>query len=95
MTPEQRNRLLDLIKGMKANARRAVSQNDHNKAWHWVGIVERRLSCDYVEDEMDQPPIDELLAIAEKAAQGADKPGTIRMPSLAAVLSGMPPEVKP
>jgi hypothetical protein len=34
------------------------------------------------------------IAIAEKAAEGHDKPGIVRMPSMAAVLSGMPPEHK-
>jgi hypothetical protein len=73
---------------MKTMARRKVSQNDYAKAWNDLCLVEEVLH-----GGRSDRTTDEILAIAEKAAEGHDKPGIVRMPSMAAVLSGMPPEV--
>jgi hypothetical protein len=107
MTPEQRARLVALLPAMKTMARRKVSQNDYYKAWNDIEQIESFLRAhahgetsvySYQMLEDDKPTTvdasEQWISIAEKAAEGHDKPGTIRMPSMAAVLSGMPPEHK-
>ncbi|MDN8612777.1 hypothetical protein [Variovorax ginsengisoli] len=75
-------------------ARRKVSQNEYHKAWGVIGDLEHFLTLDeFGIREMQMPPAEEWIAIAEKAAEGHDKPGTVRM-TMAQVLSGMPPEHK-
>jgi hypothetical protein len=90
MTPEQRARLVALLPAMKTMARRKVSQNDYAKAWNEIEQLEAFLRGDGVIQEAAGI----WLSIAEKAAEGHDKPGIVRMPSMASVLSGMPPEHK-
>jgi hypothetical protein len=74
---------------MKTMARRKVSQNDFSRAI----MQANELQC-YLHGEPQDRTAEEWISIAEKAAEGHDKPGIVRMPSMAAVLSGMPPEHK-
>jgi hypothetical protein len=76
---------------MKTMARRKVSQNDYLKAFTIIGELEDLLRGN--PSHRDRTA-EEWISIAEKAAEGHDKPGIVRMPSMAAVLSGMPPEHK-
>lgn len=93
MTPEQRQRLCALLPAMRTNARRAVSQNEYNRRFHEIGNLEHFLSLDDLGiREMGEMTAEVWLAIAEKAAECHDKPGTIRM-TMEQVLSGMPPEM--
>jgi hypothetical protein len=91
---------------MKTMARRKVSQNDYFKAWNDIEQIESFLrhhahgESSVVTYQMLENPepttidmAEEWISIAEKAAEGHDKPGTIRM-TMAQVLSGMPPEHK-
>jgi hypothetical protein len=91
MTPEQRTRLVALLPAMKTMARRKVSQNEYHRRFNECGELAQFLADDI-------PGCNELaqvwIGVAEKAAEGHDKPGIVRMPSMAAVLSGMPPEHK-
>lgn len=90
MTPEQRTRLEALLPAMRTNARRAPTQNGYSKRWHQIELISGILN----RGKYSEGSVEELIAIAEKAAEGHDKPGIVRMPSMAAVLSGMPPEHK-
>lgn len=90
MTPEQRTRLTELLPLMRKNARRKVSQNDYAKAFRMIDDLEQALIGNHGPDAWSP---EQWLAYAEVAAEGADKPGTIRM-TMAQVLSGMPPEHK-
>jgi hypothetical protein len=92
MTEAQRARLLALLPAMKTMARRKVSQNDYHRAWGEIERLQAYLQAWPVRICNTTP--EAWLAIAEKAAEGHDKPGIVRMPSMAAVLSGMPPEHK-
>jgi hypothetical protein len=89
MTPEQRTRLVALLPAMKAMAWRQYPPNARNKALNLCDALQ-----DFLHGNDDTRTAEEWIAIAEKAAEGHDKPGIVRMPSMAAVLSGMPPEHK-
>jgi hypothetical protein len=94
MTPSQEARLTELERQMRAIARRSVSQNDFNRRMNQCDDLRQFLTvAHYGYAQADQPTAEEWLAIAEKAAEGHDQPGTIRM-TMAQVLSGMPPEHK-
>jgi hypothetical protein len=94
MTETQRARLVALLPAMKTMARRKVSQNDYFKAWAWIDALEGFMRGQAWGCVEYQKTVEEWISIAEKAAEGHDKPGIVRMPSMAAVLSGMPPEHK-
>jgi hypothetical protein len=89
VTDEQRFRLSALLKPMRDNARRAVSQNEYHRRFNDLHALE-----DHLRGAASLRTAEEWISIAEKAAEGHDKPGIVRMPSMAAVLSGMPPEHK-
>jgi hypothetical protein len=63
--------------------------NARNKALNLCDALQ-----DFLHGNDDTHTSEEWISIAEKAAEGHDKPGIVRMPSMAAVLSGMPPEHK-
>lgn len=75
---------------MKTMARRAVTQNEYQRRFNEIGMVQNVANG----IDVDLFDVAEVISIAEKAAEGHDKPGIVRMPSMAAVLSGMPPEHK-
>ena len=86
MTPEQRSKLQALLPGMRTMARRKVSQNEFHRAMNDCVALQHFLSGWDTEKTAE-----EWIAIAEKAAAGADHPGTIRM-TMEQLQSGMPPE---
>jgi hypothetical protein len=95
VTPAQKARLLELLPGMRQNARRAVSQNDYHKAWNEIENLEHFLALDEMSiREMGVDTATVWIAIAEKAAAGSDTPGTIKGMSMDQIRSGMPPEHK-
>jgi hypothetical protein len=70
-------------------ARRAPTQNEYHRRFVDVNAL-----TDALAGRGTAHTAEEWISIAEKAAEGHDKPGIVRMPSMAAVLSGMPPEHK-
>jgi hypothetical protein len=79
---------------MKTMARRAPTQNDYNRRFNQIEHLEQFLGLGMRGVEIvGLPDAEEWISIAEKAAEGHDKPGIVRM-TLAQVLSGMPPEHK-
>lgn len=87
MTPEQRAKLQALLPGMRTNARRKVSQNEFAKAMHTVdNLRDFLLGC------ASAFTAEEWIAIAEKAAEGHDKPGVIKGMTMEQIRSGKPPE---
>jgi quinol monooxygenase YgiN len=107
MTDEQRNRLQALLPAMRVNARRARTQNEYHRRFNVIEALEDFMRAHahgetsvYSYQMLENPKpttidmAEEWISIAEKAAEGHDKPGIVRMPSMAAVLSGMPPEHK-
>jgi hypothetical protein len=89
MTDEQRNRLQALLDPMRTMALRAPTQNEYHRRFNEVGRL-----VSFIAGSATDETAEEWISIAEKAAEGHDKPGIVRMPSMAAVLSGMPPEHK-
>jgi hypothetical protein len=89
VTPEQRARFDDLVPKMLTMARRAPTQNEYRRRFNDVHAL-----IDALAGRGTAHTPEEWISIAEKAAEGHDKPGIVRMPSMAAVLSGMPPEHK-
>jgi hypothetical protein len=94
MTPEQRNRLQALLDPMRTMARRAPTQNEYHRRFNVIDELKELLASPATSPVCVGADGEAWLAIAEKAAEGHDKPGIVRMPSMAAVLSGMPPEHK-
>lgn len=92
MTDEQRARLVAILPAMKIMARRAPTQNEYHRRFLQVEVLESFMRG--ARSGLGVDAADHWIAIAEKAAEGHDKPGIVRMPSMAAVLSGMPPEHK-
>jgi hypothetical protein len=74
---------------MRTMARRAPTQNEYHRRFVDVNAL-----TDALAGRGTAHTAKEWISIAEKAAEGHDKPGIVRMPSMAAVLSGMPPEHK-
>jgi hypothetical protein len=89
MTEDQRNRLQALVYPMKVMARRKVTENEKQKGINLAIDLQ-----DFLHGHESRRTAEEWISIAEKAAEGHDNPGIVRMPSMAAVLSGMPPEHK-
>ena len=87
MTPEQRQHLTNLLPRMRIVARRKVSPNDYQKAMHQADELVSFLASEAPEGRTAE----EWISIAEKASEGHDKPGSIRM-TMEQMLSGMPPE---
>jgi len=74
---------------MRTNARRKVSQNDFAKAIHQAEQLSYYLSGG---ETYDNFTAEEWIAIAEKAAEGSDKPGVIKGMTMEQIRSGKPPE---
>jgi hypothetical protein len=93
VTEAQRSRLIALLPAMKTMARRAVTQNEYHRRFNQIDEVQEFLASPATSPVCVGADGEAWLAIAEKAAEGHDTPGTIRM-TMAQVLSGMPPEVQ-
>lgn len=89
MTPEQRAKLQALLPGMLTMARRKVSQNDFHKA---IGVMQELKVFLKFDEDPSRRTAEEWIAIAEKAAEGHDKPGVIKRMTMEQIRSGKPPE---
>jgi hypothetical protein len=87
MTEEQRARLTALLPGMLTMARRRPTQNEFAKAMNTYHAL-----TDALAGRGTAHTPEEWIAIAEKAAEGSDKPGVIKGMTLEQIRSGKPPE---